>query len=38
MYEDTPNKEEINWIAHRGRELYDYERLKDCDIAFQLFR
>ncbi|WP_440006565.1 hypothetical protein [Halomicrococcus sp. SG-WS-1] len=34
MYEDTPNKEEIDWIAERVRKIYDYERLKDCDIDF----
>ena len=34
MYNDTPNKEEIDWIAERVREIYDYERLKDCDIDF----
>lgn len=34
MYEDTPNKEEIDWIAERIREIYDYERLKDCDIDY----
>jgi|GEM_PF-3349401 len=34
MYEDTPNKEEIDWFAERVREIYDYERLKDCDIDF----
>ena len=34
MYEDTPNKEEIDWIAERMREIYDYERLKDCDIDY----
>ena len=32
MYEDTPNKEEIDWVAERVRDIYDYERLKDCDI------
>ena len=34
MYEDTPNKEEIDWIAGRMREIYDYEQLKDCDIDY----
>jgi hypothetical protein len=34
MYEDTPNKEEIDWIAERVREVYDYERLKDCDLDY----
>ena len=34
MYEDTPNKEEIDWIAKRVREIYDYDRLKDCDIDY----
>lgn len=34
MYEDTPNKEEIDWVAERVREIYDYERLKDCDIDY----
>lgn len=34
MYEDTPNKEEIDWIAERMREIYDYERLKECDIDY----
>jgi hypothetical protein len=34
MYEDTPNKEEIDWIAERVREIYDYERLKDCDVDY----
>lgn len=34
MYDDTPNMEEIDWIEDRVRELYDYERLKDCDIDF----
>lgn len=34
MYEDTPNKEEIDWIAKRVREIYDYEKLKDCDIDY----
>jgi hypothetical protein len=34
MYEDTPNKEEIDWIAERVREVYDYDRLKDCDIDY----
>lgn len=34
MYEETPNKEEIDWFAERVREIYDYERLKDCDIDF----
>lgn len=34
MYEDTPNKEEIDWLAERVREVYDYERLKDCDIDY----
>ena len=34
MYEDTPNKEEIDWIAERVREIYDYDRLKDCDIDY----
>jgi hypothetical protein len=34
MYEDTPNKEEIDWIAERIREIYDYDRLKDCDIDY----
>ena len=34
MYEDTPNKEEIDWIEERVREIYDYERLKDCDIDY----
>ncbi|QLD85522.1 hypothetical protein HWV23_07215 [Natronomonas halophila] len=34
MYEETPNKEEIDWLAERVREIYDYERLKDCDIDY----
>jgi hypothetical protein len=34
MYEDTPNKEEIDWLAERIREVYDYDRLKDCDIDY----
>ena len=34
MYEDTPNKEEIDWMAKRVREIYDYEQLKDCDIDY----
>jgi hypothetical protein len=34
MYEDTPNKKEIDWLAKRVRDIYDYERLKDCDIDF----
>lgn len=34
MYEDTPNKEEIDWFAERLREIYNYERLKDCDIDY----
>jgi hypothetical protein len=34
MYEDTPNKREMDWIAERVREIYDYERLKDCDIDY----
>lgn len=34
MYEDTPNKKEIDWIAKRMREIYDYDRLKDCDIDY----
>lgn len=34
MYEDTPNKEEIDWLAKRVREIYDYEQLKDCDIDY----
>lgn len=35
MYEDTPNKEKIDWIAERVRETYGYERLTDYYIAFQ---
>jgi hypothetical protein len=34
MYEDTPNKEEIDWFAERVREVYDYDRLKDCDKGY----
>jgi hypothetical protein len=34
MYQDTPNKEEIDWIAERVRDIYSYERLKDCDIDY----
>ena len=34
MYDETPNKEEIDWIAKRMREVYDYDRLKDCDIGY----
>jgi len=34
VHKDTPNKEEIDWIAERVREIYDYERLKDCDIDY----
>lgn len=34
MYDDTPNKEEIDWMANRVREVYDYDRLKDCDIDY----
>jgi len=34
MYDDTPNKEEIDRIAERIRSLYNYERLKECDIDF----
>jgi len=34
MYEETPNKEEIDWLAERVREVYDYENLKDCDIDY----
>ncbi len=34
MYKDTPNKEEIDWLAERMREIYDYEQLKDCDIDY----
>jgi hypothetical protein len=34
MYQDTPNKEEIDWLAERVREIYDYDRLKDCDIDY----
>lgn len=34
MYDDTPNKEEIDWLCERMREVYDYERLKDCDIDY----
>lgn len=34
-YEDTPDEEEIDWIAERVREICDYERLTGCDIAFQ---
>lgn len=34
MYEETPNKEEIDWLADRMREVYDYDRLKNCDIDY----
>ncbi|WP_255195189.1 hypothetical protein [Halorarius litoreus] len=34
MYAETPNKEEVDWVEDRVRELYRYERLKDCDIDF----
>lgn len=34
MYEDTPNKEEIDWIEERIQQIYNYERLKDCDIDY----
>lgn len=34
MYEDSPNKEEIDWIAERVREIYDYDQLKDCDVDY----
>jgi hypothetical protein len=34
MYEDTPNKEELDWLAERIREVYDYDRLKHCDIDY----
>lgn len=34
MYDDTPNKEEIDWLAKRIRNIYNYERLKDCDIDY----
>lgn len=34
MYDETPNKEEIDWISERVREIYDYDRLKDCDIDY----
>ena len=34
MYEETPNKEEIDWLAERIREVYDYEKMKDCDIDY----
>lgn len=34
MYEDTPNQEEIDWFVDRMREIYDYDRLKDCDIDY----
>jgi hypothetical protein len=34
MYEETPNKEEIDWFADRLREIYSYEELKDCDIDY----
>lgn len=34
MYEDTPNKEEIDWIESRIQEIYDYDRLKDCDAGY----
>lgn len=34
MYDDTPNKEEIDWIAGRVRDIYNYDELKDCDINY----
>jgi hypothetical protein len=34
MHDGTPNEEEIDWIAKRVRDVYDYERLKDCDIDY----
>ncbi|GGL21570.1 hypothetical protein GCM10009037_01090 [Halarchaeum grantii] len=34
MYDETPNKEKIDWIAARVREIYDYDQLKDCDIEY----
>jgi hypothetical protein len=34
MYEDTPNKEEIDWIEERLTEIYDYEKLQECDIDY----
>lgn len=34
MYDDTPNQEEIDWIAERMGEIYDYDKLKDCDIDY----
>lgn len=34
MYDETPNKEEIDWLEEQIDELYTYERLKDCDIDF----
>lgn len=34
MYEESPNKEEIDWFAKRVREVYNYEKLKDCDIDY----
>jgi len=32
--EDTPNQEEIDQLEERIREIYQYEKLKDCDIDF----
>lgn len=34
MYTDTPDKEEVDWIAHRVRNIYDYDKLKDCDLDY----
>ena len=34
MYQETPNKKEIGWITKQFREIYDYEKLKGCDIDY----
>lgn len=34
MYEETPNKEIIDQFEERIQELYNFERLKECDIDF----
>lgn len=34
MLEGSPNQEEIDWLVERIRDLYNYERLKECDIDY----
>lgn len=34
MYDETPNQQEIDWFEERMEEIYQYDKLKECNIEY----